>query len=237
MSTRLHYFSAIVLAAATVASGSAQEADWDRWSVSIAVGPTHGGPAKSMGHQLAAENWDDTSEGFFGGGGTAHPFVTKPEPGSAVRVGYRFRPSYGVALMRAEDHLGYASGYRDGEVFGSYLGFNPSVQTLALFASYFPTGAHEPLMFRLDAGPALYEVRPGRGGAMERRVGLVLGAGAGLRIWKFRLSVDAQTRRVGDLEYGPYEVVDAFDGQVHTFGEYSASFDHTAFLFGLGLTL
>ena len=226
----------LALAAAPLQPAAGQDADWDRWSVSIAIGPTRGGPAKTMSRQLAGEGWDDDMPGLFRGS-LAFPFHQEPEPGSAIRVGYRFRPGYGVALMRAKDLLGYASGYRDNETLGNHLGFQPSVRTLAVLGSFFPTGAHEPFMIRLDAGPALYDARIGRDGVRERRLGLVLGGGAGLRVWKLRLSVDLQTRQVGELEYGPLEVVNSLTGEVDGFGEHRANFDHTTILFGLGLTL
>lgn len=223
-----------LLLVVTAADAAGQQASRARWSVSIATGPSSGGPRHGMEADLRRERWDDVSPGFLFFP-IPHPFSVAGDYATTLRVGYRFRPSFGLGLLLSKNPLGYVSGYRANETsLGTWLAFSPSVNSAALLASFHVTAANESVSLRLDAGPAFHRAYIGHGGDDHAKLGAVLGVGAGVRVWKLRFSLDAQRRFVGDVPYGDYEIYDTLADEVATFGPASADFDHDTILFGIG---
>ena len=201
-------------------AASAQDASWDRWTVTIAAGTTFGGPVEAMANEFRSDGWDE---------------VHDPAPRSdfltygyswAAGIRYRFGPKFGSGFVYSSDPFPQASASNPFHPVG-HVALNPKVRSAALLGAYH---LREPRTFsvRLDAGPAIHWTTV-RDEDADARLGALMGLGLSLHKGKFRLSIDGQHRLVGDVDY---EYASSNGGTRRS----AANFDYQVMLLGLGLT-
>lgn len=175
-----------------------------RWTVSLYLAGTLGGPAKDMEKAMVAGGFNQTSPGFFGPG-VSHPFSIHGEYTYMIGISYIFKSPFAAGIIASRADLGETRGYRN-----PFLWLSPrySVSTVA------PIVSVQAKWFHFGIGPALHyakstQEKEGKEVSRKsiRKYGFIIDFGLTIpRKSRFFVELKAQYRAVGQAKIGPYEV-------------------------------
>ncbi len=180
-----------------------------RWTVSLYLAGTMGGPAKDVEKAMVAGGFNQTSTGLFGGLGRSHPFSRRGpqyygEYTYMIGISYIFKSPFAAGIIASRADLGETRGYRD-----PFLWLSPrySVSTVA------PIVSVQAKWFHFGIGPALHYAKSTQeNGGKEvsrksiRKYGFIIDFGLTIpRKSRFFVELKAQYRAVGQVKIGPYE--------------------------------
>lgn len=218
------------------ASGT-DEADFRRFSISVAASVSLRGPSDELRDLFVARGWDDTETSFcflFCIPPQERPDVVGEEGYLLLSARYRFDRSWSAALFHSGGQESVSvRGFRD----PSYsLQLSPRVSTYALAAGYRVLSAMD-----LSAGPALYRVtldRPGSAAIQTEhatKLGLLFDGGMELPAdSRFFVRVFGQYRWLPTPEFGPLQVNGGPFGDVPSLTFEAFDLPSSQLVFGVG---
>lgn len=212
-----------------------------RWTVSLYLAGTMGGPAKDMEKAMVAGGFNQTSPRNLFGPGRAHPFSRRGpqyygEYTYMIEICYIFKSPFAAGIIASRADLGETFGYRS-----PYLFLSPrySVSTVA------PIVSVQAKRFHFGIGPALHYAKSTQeNGGKEvshksiRKYGFIIDFGLTiLRKSRFFVDLKAQYRAVGQVKIGPYEVEASFSDDSAILPATKVNYNHWFIALGMGIRL